>query len=202
MKITEITPQKKHLTRIGFEDEKFILIDSDLCCTLCLKVGSVLEDEQVKEILHRSEYERAKSRALWHLDRSSHTERGIYDKLRRAGFSEQISAEVIARLCELYLLDDAAFAARYTERYIAEGLSRRAVYEKLYSKGVPRDVIKEVLDNATFDEGSAIRTVIEKKYRTKLAAGEYQKVYAALLRRGFSYGDVKDALKRYVKEDF
>ena len=48
----------------------------------------------------------------------------------------------------------------------------------------------------------AILKLIEKKYAQKLGDKEnYQKVYAALVRRGFSYGDVSRALKKYL-EDF
>ena len=51
------------------------------------------------------------------------------------------------------------------------------------------------------DEVSKILALIEKKYSEKLKDPEnFQKVYAALVRRGFSYGDVKTALKKY-KED-
>lgn len=200
MKIASIKREKKHLTKILFEDGGEAALDSSLCDELCLKAGADLTDERLKEIKEQSDYIRTRSRALWYLDRSSHTERGLYDKLRRAGFSENSCAAVISRFCELGLLDDRRYAENYAERCAEAGMSRRAISDKLYAKGVPRDIIKETVSELSVDEGEQVRAVIDKKYKTKLAAGETEKVFAALMRKGFSYGAVRDALRKYAEE--
>lgn len=200
MKIAAIKREKGHLTRIFFECGGDTALDSSFCDELCLEIGEDISDDKLKEIKERSDYIRTRSRALWYLDRSSHTERGLYDKLRRAGFSEKSCAEVIARFCELGLLDDRRYAENYAERCVEAGMSRRAVSDKLYAKGVPRDIIKETVGELSVDEGEQVRAVIEKKYKAKLAAGATEKVFAALVRKGFSYGAVRDALRKYAEE--
>ena len=105
----------------------------------------------------------------------------------------------VARIKELGLIDDNRLAARLAERMNEAGISKREAYAKLYSKGIPKDIIKTVLEETPFDEASQIETVIEKKYRNKLSDKEnVQKVYAALVRKGFSYGEVSAALKKYT----
>ena len=42
--------------------------------------------------------------------------------------------------------------------------------------------------------------LVEKHYRAKLAAGQREKVLAALARRGFSYGEAKDAVNEVLAE--
>ena len=63
---------------------------------------------------------------------------------------------------------------------------------------------KEVLSGCDADENEQITALIDKKYRTKLTAENgAEKVFAALVRKGFSYGAVRQVLKKYTEiEDF
>ena len=47
---------------------------------------------------------------------------------------------------------------------------------------------------------AACRAVVEKHYRAKLAAGQREKVLAALARRGFSYGEAKAAVSEVLAQ--
>ena len=72
---------------------------------------------------------------------------------------------------------------------------------KLIEKGVPADIAKEVVSGSDTDEDAQIIAVIEKKYARKLETENgAQKVYAALIRKGFSFSAVKKALKKYSEE--
>ena len=109
MKITALKRQKKHLTLVSFEDGE-ILLDNDVCTDHSLKAGADISKEKAEELLYESEYARAKSRALWYLDRADRTEKALYKKLVEAGFEKKASAAVIARFCEVGLIDDRRFA--------------------------------------------------------------------------------------------
>ena len=201
MIITEVKREKKHLARVGLSDGREILIDTDVCTAFRLKAGLEIDEDQLREILYQSDYERAKSRALWYLDRNALTEKALYDKLVKSGFSQKASAAVLGRLCELGLLDDRRYAACYAEQCIHANLSCRDTYFKLLARGVPKEIAKDALSAQEPDERTQIRAVIEKKYRIKLEDKENtQKVYAALIRKGFSFGAVRDVLKQYSEE--
>ncbi len=195
MQICETRPDKKHQVKITFVGGHSVLVDKDYFAELCIKTGDDLSEEQIKEILKQSDYVRAKSRALWYLDRGALSCKGLAEKLKRAGFSSEAIERVIDRFCELSLLDDYAYATRLAEKCAEAGMSELATRTRLYEKGVPRDIIKTALESTEFDDGEAIKTVIAKKYAVKLQNGETEKVYAALVRRGFSYSAVKKALR-------
>ena len=199
MVITEIKKDKLHLMRLFLSDGNEVLIDKDVCQEKCLKKG--MELDGLEEIIFESDYRRAKSRAIWYLDRMDHTEKALYDKLLRAGFKPKPCAKVIARLKEVGLLDDNRFAENYANRLIESNVSKREALQKLLLKGVPYDLAKSVLEETETDELSQIKNVIEKKYKNKLLSENgVQKVYAALVRKGFSYGAVKTALNEFIEE--
>lgn len=201
MQIVNLKKDKLHLTRLILSDDSEILIDNDVCSEKCLKSGMEIEVDCLKQLCDESEYRRAKSRAVWYMDRADHTEKGLYDKLVRAGFKKEASAKVIARFLEVGLLDDERFAKNYAERLMSVNVSKREAVQKMLLKGVPYDLAKRILAEDETDEQTQVKNLIEKKYMSKLAQEKGgEKVFAALVRKGFSYGAVKSALKSYIEE--
>ncbi len=201
MQLTAVKKDKKHCCRVTVDDGREWLVDTDVCAEYGLKSGTVLTVEQAEEILKRSEFVRTKERALWYLDRADHTEKALYEKLARAGFAKSTCAEVMAWLKGYGMVDDRRFAEHFAERCSEMNISKRDAYVKMLQKGVPRDLAREVTEEVPFDEAAQIRALIEKKYRNRLgdrAANE--KVVAALVRKGFSFGAVRTALKAYGEE--
>jgi regulatory protein len=202
MKITEIKPSKLHLNLISLSNGEEILIDKDVCAEHSLIADVEIDSEELKELKFQSDYVRAKARALWYLDRMDYSEKALYDKLMLKGFDKKASSAVIAKLVELGLLDDRRYAERLCEKLLNSGNSKRAAIQKMRQKGLSYDLCKEILEKTEADEGDTLSRLIERKYLEKLSDKEnYHKVYAALVRRGFSYSDVRNALKKYT-EDF
>ncbi len=202
MKIVEIKPSKLHLNLVSFSNGQEVLLDKDVCAEHSLMTDMEITEEDFKNLKFQSDYVRAKSRALWYLDRMDYSEKALFDKLVLKGFDKKASSAVIAKFVELGLLDDRRFGERLCEKLLNSGSSKRAAMQKMYQKGLTYDLCRELLEENDSDEEDAILKLIEKKYAQKLEDKEnYQKVYAALVRRGFSYGDVSRALKKYL-EDF
>lgn len=201
MIITAVEKEKKHLTRLRFDNGAELLVDSDICNIMALRPGFTLDEEEIERLKHDSDYARAKSRALWYLDRGDYTEKAMLEKLQKAGFDGQACNEVIDRLKDLGLIDDSRFAERFAEQCARCNISRREAAFKMRMKGLPADLIDEALDGTGVDEKEQIAALIKKKYRTKLQSENgVQKVYAALIRRGFSFEAVRRCLKEYSEE--
>lgn len=201
MTVTELKREKGHLVRVKFSGFEDVLIDLDVANGVPIKQGMEISPEKIAELKEISDYERAKSRALWYLDRSDRTEKGLYEKLVTAKFDKKASAKVISRLKELGLIDDNRYAKRYAERLIESGISKREIYAKLIIKGISRELAKETVNSFENDEKESIKQLIEKKYKNKMTdKNSIAKVYAALVRKGFSYGDVSDVLRQYREE--
>lgn len=201
MLITETQKQKKHLTKLVLEDGQEVFLDNDICLNYSLKPETEITEEELKKLMYESEYLRAKSRALWYLDRADRTEKGMYEKLVGAGFDRKASAAVVGRFVEVGLIDDRRFAENFAEKCREANISKREGIRKMLLKGVPYDIANEVFSETEIDEEEQIRAVIEKKYARKLEQENgVQRVYAALVRKGFSFSAVKNALKKYSEE--
>ena len=201
MKIVEIKKDKKHTVRVSFDNNKAFNFDIDYWNSICLHQEDTITEQELKQHLAESEYIRAKSRGMWFLDRADYSEKTLYEKIVAGGISHTAAARAVARIKELGLINDQRLATRLALQLSEANVSKRESYAKLLNKGIPKDIIKSVLEQTEFDEITQIKAVIDKKYRTKMDTKEnIQKVYAALIRKGFSYSAVSDVIKRYTKE--
>lgn len=199
MKIISLSNRRKGLTAIFFEDGSECLLDSELVSIKNLQVGSIVEDPQ--ELIFQSDLKRAKSRALWYLSRADHSKKALLEKLVNGGFSKEAVALAVERMEELGLLDDEKLATRLSEYYLQQKMSKKEVYHKLILKGIPTFVAKETVFTDDLDETEKIKELLLSKYAKKLDNEEnIRKVYAALVRKGFCFGDIKRALREYSDE--
>lgn len=201
MIISKITPAKQHLNTVTFIDGSEVSLDKDICAENSLMADMEIDDTFLQELRLQSDYSRAKSRALWYLDRMDYTEKKLYEKLISKGFDKKVSATVMAKLTESGIVDDRRYAERFAERLLEAKTSKREALQKMLYRGIPYDLAKEVLAELDVDEEQQLAELIENKYASKLQADNgYQKVYGALVRKGFSYSAVRTALKKYTDE--
>ncbi len=194
VKLTENA--RGHLLRICLDTEAIFFLDRDFAAQKGIKPGYSLTEDDVRALLEESDFIRAKQRGLWFLDRADRSEKVLFDKIRAAGISPEACAKAIARFKELGLLDDRRYAARLAQGYAENNISRKESYYKMLQKGVPKDIIMQVLDNTCADETAQICAIIDKKYRNRITeAQDISKTVAALMRKGFSYGKIREALK-------
>ncbi len=196
--ITRIKLTKKGRYALFCADGFLFSVDEDTLVRFGVGKGSRFEPGELEALRARSDQRRAESRALELLSAREHAERELARKLERS-FDPETAARAVERMRALGLTDDARFARRYAEEMIGRrGKSRREVEQKLYEKGVPRETAQAALDGCEADERAALRALIDKKYRLKLAKPDGRRlVYAALLRRGFPPGDVREALESF-----
>ncbi len=201
MKIVEIKKDKKHTVKVSFDTGRAFNFDLDYWNNACLHENDQIDDETLKFHLKESDYIRAKSRGMWFLDRADYSEKTLYEKIIARGISSGGAPRAVARIKELGLIDDNKLASRLAEQMSEANISKREAYAKLYQKGIPTAVIKSVLEETIFDEAAQVDAVIKKKYKNKMSdKDQIQKVYAALIRKGFSYSAARDAIKKYTQE--
>ncbi len=198
MTITEIKPTKKALSSVYIDGEYAMKLDTAVLCENCVKAGTVLSDEQLKELIEKSEYKRAKEKALWLLSCKDYSKKELTGKLRRES-SEDTAREVCERMEELGLVNDETFARRYAHDLLyLKHMSARGAKYKLMEKGIDRDLCDEILDEFDTDPVEQIAELIEKKYADKLDDEKgRRRTVAALQRLGYGWSDIKSAMELF-----
>lgn len=137
-------------------------------------------------------------RLLEHMDR---TERGLRERLKQEGFSEEAAENALEYVKSFGYLDD----ARYARNYIAGRAGtkgRQRILQELYQRGIDPQTAEEAWAEAAelqdTDEMEAICRAVRKKYpeETVLDEKEARRLYGFLTRRGFSGGDILRALEK------
>ena len=130
------------------------------------------------------------------------SEAELQRKLLQKGEPAPEVDEVITRLREQKLLDDADFARQFARaKLLGSGSSRVRIKQELWRKGVARDVadraLVELRDDEGIDPAAAIQRVAEKKWKTlakldRITRG--RRLYAFLARRGFNPDEIRNAM--------
>ena len=140
--------------------------------------------------------QKTKDRALKLLGNRPFGERELYDRLVEKGETEQNAAATVAWLVELRLLDDGEYAAMVVRHCAAKGFGPRRVRDELYRRKIPRELWDEALDGLPEQDD-----MIDKLLRARLRSAEpdraeLKRAAAALLRRGFGWDEIKEAVER------
>ncbi len=137
-----------------------------------------------------SDYDAAMDRAARLLTLRARTERELADRLEQAGFEAGVVEEVVERLRDLRLVDDAAFARAWVEERTRRKASGPALLrDELRVKGVDSTVVDEILEEAFPDEaGRAVEVAagLVGKWSRLPPAKQGARLAAALERKGFS----------------
>ncbi len=197
MQIEGISKRRKGLTCLVVEGQE-VLVDTEVLLLSPYKAGESISAEDLQQLQADSDFKRAKERALWYLSRGDLSEKGLYDKLARA-FHKSAAAAAVARIKELGLVNDQAYARRLAKALVEEKhLSARMAGVQMLQKGISRQLAEEALAELEPDNTAAAVALIEKKYKNKLSTpDDLRRTYAALQRRGFTYSEVRAALAQY-----
>ena len=150
----------------------------------------------------RDESARAMAAAMAALARRALTRAEVSKRLAAAGFSEAITETVLARLEELALVDDRALAERVArQRFEAGRAGRFRVRSELRRRGVPDDILDDVLACALPEDGElgSARAELERFLRVREKRGEAREraraaAFRHLVARGFPADLVRDLL--------
>ncbi len=162
-----------------------------------LAEGEEVNPETVKKIRDEVILKRAKLRALHLLEDMPRTESQLRQKLKEGSYPQDVIDETIDYVKSFGYLDDAAYARDFIETRKGKK-SRQELYGALMQKGLDKALVMQALDAAYQEEDAkeAVRVLMEKRQYDPDTADETQrqKFLAYLMRKGFSYEDVRDFL--------
>jgi regulatory protein len=203
-KVTAIETQKAKKRRVNlFLDGAFAFsLSMTVASTFGLHEGQELTSKEVEELKNDDLLHRSLNSALGYLSPRPRSETEIRNRLRRQGFEADTIQQVIAKLKEQKLIDDADFARFWCEnRENFRPRSRRFIEFELRQKGVDAETTAEVTAGLD-DELNAYRAA--KRKTATLAGLDYpnfrNRLSAFLKQRGFSYEVINRIINRVWQE--
>lgn len=198
MTITEILP-------LGTKKSK-VLTDEDFAFSLYrgeikkmdLEVGKELTEDFLKTELYPLLIRRSRERLLYLLKQRDYTEAELRRKFREGFYPEEIAELALDYGRSLRYVDDRRVAETYIRTRSGEK-SARYIKTALRNRGVDKELIEELLESEAPDESAQIcRELKKRSYSTELDNKAEQRIYAALLRKGYTYGAIRDAIRTYT----
>ena len=166
--------------------------------------GVPFDEAAFDALLRERSYPFALERAVSLLAVRARTERELRDALRECAYSEAVIERVIARMDEAGYIDDADFANQWAVSRTGKGLGARRIAMELRQKGVDAEHIEQALGQIDDEERmeSALYAA-QKAARGKnlTLPADRQKVFAALMRRGYDSASAKKAIAELMSRE-
>ncbi|MBR1658787.1 MAG: regulatory protein RecX [Oscillospiraceae bacterium] len=201
MEITELRQTKNDRYALTLDSgERFTVTLNDVA-DFSLYTGRELTEDELDALRGAAALSRCKERAMRIIGARAMSERELYDRLVEKGETEQNAAATLAWLIGLHVLNDEDYAAMLVRHYSAKGYGARRIRDELYRRKVPR----ELWDGALAEQ-PAQDDAIDRLLRSRLRGAEpgdraaMKRASDALLRRGFGWEEVKEAIERYQSE--
>lgn len=196
VKISAIKQQLKRQDRYSiYVDGKYVLSlsEGDLIRTR-LKIGQVLDEQELLDLKDQSVLGKAYERALNLLSHRPRSEWELYDYLKRKQYDEDVIRLTLTRLREHGYVDDMAFARRWVEnRRLLRPTNKRRLSQELRQKRIADEIIEQVLTEDETDEYAVLRELVDRK-RQQSKYQDDLKLMQYLSRQGFNYEDIKSVL--------
>ena len=203
-KITAIRVGRGRGKRVNvFLDAKFAFsLEAEVAVKEGLRVEQELSASQIETLARSDHFQRCLNAAAHYLSYRPRSESELRQRLQQRGFDSENVAAVIAKLKEQGVVDDMAFAQFWKDnRESFRPRSRWLTKLELKQKGVPGDIIDQVVDTID-DDDSAYRAAMSKSRSLPLSdyQGFCKRLGECLKRRGFSYEVINHTVEQLWQE--
>ncbi len=194
---------KSDKIHIYVDDEYRATVDSDYWYSEKYRNLNEISEEELTELLDAVSFRRAYNKGLDLLSRRPYGVKELIKKLCEKGHEKASSEKACERLVELGLLNDKEYA-----RILANDLIERKKYsikrvkQEILFRGISKEIVENIVDSLDNDAENRIILVIKKKYINKLDDEKGRKrAIDGLMRLGYSYSEIKSALKTLSEYD-
>ena len=206
MKLT-VKEGKANKIHIYVDEEYRATVDSDYWYSEKYRNLKEINEEELTELLDAVSFRRAYNKGLDFLSRRPYGVKELIKKLCEKGHEKQSAEKACERLLELGLLNDEEYARILSDDLInRKNYGIKRVKQELAFRGISREIIENTIDSLDNDAENRIILVIKKKYLNKLDDEKGRKrAIDGLMRLGFSYSEIKSALKQvseFTEEEY
>lgn len=165
-----------------------------------LSVGLDIDPDTVVELKRSGERSETRVRAANMISSRPLSRAELVKKLKEKGAGAEDAEDTADWLEEIGALSDRDYAAMLARHYSRAGYGEARIRDELYRRGVPRELWDEALAETEEAQEVIARVVAQKTKGRMPDEKERRRLHDLLLRRGFSFGDVRAALRQLGEE--
>ena len=186
----------------GERDARTYTILPEQYASMKLRRGEI-DPETVDALEEAARLSEAIRKGLQLLSYGAQSEKALKQKLRARGYDPELAAATAAYLSSLGVMDERGDAMRAVQSCRRKHWGMRRILSHLFQKGYPESVIRTIqteLEGEDFVPDCV--ELIRAKYRgAPEGREEKQKMTAALMRYGYSLGEIRCAIEQIEQED-
>ena len=192
----EASRHKKGRILVFLEDGACLKITEQELQVFGLRSGVDLGLEALGQLKEAAGVSNTRAAAADLIGKRAMSRRDLERKLREKGANEAEARYAAEWLEAIGALNDAEYAAALVRHYSGMGYGPARVREKLYEKGIPRELWEDALEELP-EEGGQVDAFLQSKLRGRIPdEKEKRRLTNVLLRRGFPWGEVRAAWER------
>lgn len=204
MRVTKLEKSKKGQDRVlvyveGAKDP-LRLTETEIL-RFGLYMGRELTEGELTEMRQAGERSARRAAAAHLASGRMVSRREVKDKLLRRGADEQEAEQTAQWLADLGAVDDNAYAAAIARHYSGMGYGPGRVKAELTRRGIPRELWDTALDQMLPADAAIDHFLAGKCKNGVIPDGNVKRLSDALARRGFSWNDIRLALRRWGREE-
>ena len=192
--LLKTTPDRAGRYWITLENGKKMALYRQTVEDFALYSGKELDHEEWKRLQEHAGQMSAKMRAVRIVSASSVSKRDLEERLVRKGEDPTQAKEAVAWMEDLHLVDDRNTAEQVVHSCISKGYGLQRAKQALYEKRIPKEYWDEALADYP-DQMDRILSFLRSRLDEESGDREVKRAVDALLRRGHSYGTIREALK-------
>ena len=197
MKLERISDGRSGHIRLLFADGSVLKTLPSVVAGFDLYDGKELDESQMQALQSAICAFSAKERAVHIVSAVGVSEKELRKRLVQKGESEADAENAVEWLKDLALLDDARTAEQIVNSAVSKGYGKSRIRNLLYEKGIPRSLWDDALSLVPEMDDAIDRFLKQRLDGREIDDKLVKKTVDALLRKGHSYGDIQNALRRY-----
>lgn len=151
--------------------------------------------------------QKAKNYAFLLLKFRLRSERELYERLRKKKFEEGIIRNTLCFLKEKRFVDDNVFAKNWIQSRLRKPLGIRRIKQELILKGIAKEIIECQISEIkkSYCEQDTVYKIVQSRINKLKSINPdtaKRRLFAWLLRRGFSPEAVTEAINQLIKNSY
>ncbi len=190
---------------VHLSDQSLLKVTDVEVVTFHLYPGRELDEGTLADLREAADRSNARALATKLIGHRPQSRKELLQRMKEKGIAQRDAEAAADWLEELGVLDDGAYACTVVRHYSQRGYGQKKLEAELYRRGVGKEHWAAALSEAEPPE-NGISAFLQARLRGKNPNDprEIKRVSDALLRRGYSWNQIKEGLRAYgsqVEED-